>query len=225
MIRLNIVVEGQTEEAFVRDLLGPHLASFGVGCSARCAQTGRKRGKVFKGGVLDYEQFRHDLVDWMKQDQRRDAFFSTLIDLYRLPSDFPGYEAAADAPDVYARVETLEDAFSKEIRHHLGHFVPHIQPYEFEALLFSRPAVLAAAFPREPEALKRLQDTASHFDSPEHINDDDPPSKRLLALLPEYDKVGDGPFIATSIGLDTIRSTCQHFDRWLRKLECLSGMP
>lgn len=223
MIRLNIVVEGQTEEAFVRDLLEPHLASFGVTCSARCAQTGRKHRKVFKGGVLGYEQFRNDLVSWIKQDQHRDAFFSTLVDLYRLPADFPGYSSAAGAPDVYARVETLEDAFSKDIRHHLGHFVPHIQPYEFEALLFSRPAVLAAAFPREPAALKRLQETASRFESPEHINDDDPPSKRILALLPEYDKAGDGPFIATSIGLDAIRSTCRHFDRWLTHLENLSS--
>ena len=104
MIRLNIVVEGQTEETFVRGLLAPHLIGFGIAANARCVQTGRKRGRVFKGGVLSYAQLRRDLILWMKQDQARDAFFSTMVDLYHLPGDFPGYDAGRGAGDALGRV-------------------------------------------------------------------------------------------------------------------------
>jgi hypothetical protein len=44
LIHLNVVVEGQTEETFVRDVLAPYWGALGIFAVARCVQTGRKRG-------------------------------------------------------------------------------------------------------------------------------------------------------------------------------------
>ncbi len=54
MIRLNIIVEGQTEETFVNKILRPQLSVFNVFVSARCVETGRKRGRMFRGGMISY---------------------------------------------------------------------------------------------------------------------------------------------------------------------------
>ncbi|WP_211193646.1 DUF4276 family protein [Pyxidicoccus fallax] len=54
MIRLNIIVEGQTEETFVRDLLAPHLGERQVFVAARCVATGRRKERIFRGGLVSY---------------------------------------------------------------------------------------------------------------------------------------------------------------------------
>jgi len=220
-MRLNLVVEGQTEEAFVRDLLRPHLLGFGVVATARCVQTGRKRGRDFRGGVINYAKVRKDLTLWMREDQRPEAYFATFIDLYRLPRDFPGYEAAEKAGDIHARVSRIEEAFEADIPHHLGQFIPHIQPYEFEALLLARPSAFELRFPHRAEQVTVLSDIVAGFESPEHIDDDNPPSKRVLAVFPDYHKTGDGPILAAEIGLAAMRDRCSHFGAWLTKLEAI----
>ena len=89
MVRLNIIVEGHTEETFVRDILSPHLAMHGVYVGGvRRVETGRKRGKIYRGGVTNYGKAKKDIQMWMKQE--KDAWFSTMFDLYALPEDFPG---------------------------------------------------------------------------------------------------------------------------------------
>jgi len=222
VIRLNLVVEGQTEEAFVRDVLAPHLASFGVWARARCAQTGRKRGIVYRGGITSYAKLRRDLALWMSEDQKPDAYFSTMVDLYRLPTDFPGYGAASRITDVQARVDALEKSFREDLAHPRGQFVPHIQPYEHEALLLARPDVFVYRFPGRDDAVAALCELVASCASPECINDEDPPSKRILSLLPDYDKRADGPPLAIEIGLPALRDRCPHFDQWLQHLEELS---
>jgi hypothetical protein len=61
------------------------------------------------------------------------------------------------------------------------------------------------------------------FETPEHIDDgrDTAPSKRILAVCDEYDKIAHGSLIAMDIGLDTIRHECPLFDAWVKRLEAL----
>jgi hypothetical protein len=47
------------------------------------------------------------------------------------------------------------------------------------------------------------------------------PSKRLGALYPHYDKVLHGSLISEAIGLGKLRQECQHFDKWVSRLEHL----
>ena len=87
--------------------------------------------------------------------------------------------------------------------------------HEFEGLLFSDPAKMASAFyvPALESDLRRIR---SDFATPEHINDDPQtaPSKRIVRLLPEYDKVTAGNLAALSVGIEAIKRECQHFKQW-----------
>lgn len=88
MIRLHIIAEGQTEETFVNNILCEHLGSFNISTDVRCVETGRRQNKIYRGGLLDYEKAKKDLELWLKHDQKTDARFTTMFDLYALPDNF-----------------------------------------------------------------------------------------------------------------------------------------
>lgn len=224
MVRLHMVVEGQTEETFVRDILAPTLGERSVFADVHCVTTGRKGPKTYRGGFLTYEHLRRDLILWMKQDQRPDSWFTTMVDLYGLPPDVPSYEESRSISDPVRRVQFLEDALRSDLSHR--RFVPYIQLHEFEALLFSDPGSFSIVFPDEAEAiagLVRIRETAFH---PEHIDDgaETAPSRRICNLFPQYTKPVHGPIIARKIGLPRIRRECAHFDTWLEAILRLSQL-
>ncbi len=201
-VRLNLVVEGQTEEAFVNQILKPHLVQCQVWPSARCITTGRKR----KGGSAAIR-------------------FSTMFDdLYGLPSDFPGYESARDLSDPFERVEQLQDAMRNDLED--GRFIPYLQLHEFEALLLADPQKFRARFSESGAGIQKLVELVSSYEYPELIDDGyhTAPSRRIADLIPEYAgaKVSAGPIVAANIGLHVIRSKCRHFGKWLGTLEGLA---
>lgn len=222
-MRLNFIVEGQTEETFVNQVLRPHLVTFSILCSARCVMTSRKRGRKYRGGITNYKLPRKDINAWMKEDGNPDARFTTMFDLYGLPEDFPGYDEARRLTDPYVRVEVLERALREEVSDH--RFIPYIQLHEFEALLFSCPLKLETQFYDHDDEIQRLIEMASAFDSPELIDDggDTAPSKRIAGEIPEYEsrKASAGPIVTEKIGLSTLRSKCKHFGEWLERLEAI----
>ena len=220
--RLHFVVEGQTEEAFVNTVLVPHLAQLSIISVARCVTTSRKGGLKHRGGVNNYEQVKNDISRWTREDRNSDARFTTMLDLYALPQSFPGYESASRLPPLQ-RVEALESALKEDIGDR--RFIPYIQLHEFEALLLSDPQKLGAHFQCGDDAIRRLADMASRFQSPELIDNgsETAPSKRIIAEIPEYSgaKASAGPIVANHIGLDALRLKCEHFREWLDKLERL----
>ncbi len=224
MRRLNVLAEGQTEEAFVNEVLAPHLADHGVVASVRCVTTRRDRRRpdvVHRGGLPDYGKARRDLGRWMAEDGT--ASFTTMFDLYALPGDFPGFEAAARLTDPYDRVRTLESAMAADIGD--WRLIPYIQLHEFEALLFTDPAKLDWEYLEHPDPIARLVELASRYESPELIDDgpDTAPSKRIIAEIPEYafQKASAGPRVARQIGLVRLRERCPHFSGWVERLESL----
>ena len=222
-IRLNLTVEGQTEETFVRRVLAPHLGLRSVGAYVRCVTTGRKRGVKFRGGMTPYPRVKKEMERWMKEDKGDDARFSTMFDLYQLPPDFPGYEEASRTGDPYKKVKLLEVSLSND----LGdiRFIPYIQLHEFEALLLSDPKKLDSQFD-DSYAVERITALVSQFSSPELIDDgiETAPSKRIATAIPAYVsmKASAGPLVAERIGLQTMRVKCCHFGEWLSKLEGLA---
>ncbi len=222
-IRLHFIVEGQTEEAFVNQILSPHLANFAVWTKARCVETLRKRGVKHRGGIARYARAKRDITKWIKEDQNSDARFTTMFDLYGLPKSFPGYQAAKLISDPYKRVKVLEDALGKDISN--PRFIPYFQLHEFEALLLSDPQKFSPQFYDYSGGIQRLVNMVSRYDSPERINDGNQtaPSKRIIAEIPRYEgsKASAGPDIAREIGLPTLRLKCKHFGEWLGRLEAL----
>lgn len=226
MIRLNMIVEGQTEEQFVNDVLQDHLASREVFIAVRCVETSRdkKHHKIYRGGMIDYRRAKNDIIRWMKEDQRPEAWFTTMFDLYALPGDFPGYAEAQRATTPQLRIAALEAALQNEIDH--PRFTPYLQLHEFEALLLADPSKFDWIFIEHSEAIKRLVALTASFATPEDINDDPAtaPSKRIIREIPEYEfqKASAGPIIASKIGLQVLRQKCPHFDSWITRLENLS---
>ena len=224
-VRLHFIVEGQTEETFVSRVLIPHLAMYSVYGKVRCVMTGRKRGITHRGGLRTYVMARKDISIWMKEDQNPDALFTTMFDLYGLPSDFPGYEDAGRIGDPWKRVVALEEAMCRDIQDR--RLVPHIQLHEYETLLLADPKKLDWAYLEHDKAIRSLLNMASGFASPELIDDGDDtaPSKRISREIPAYEgmKVSVGPLVAEKIGLATLRAKCTHFGEWLGKLERLAS--
>lgn len=223
MARLNLTVEGQTEQTFAAQLLIPHLGEHGVlMAKPRLAAIARKKGQVHRGGLLGYLPFRNDIAHWLKQDRGSDVYFTTMIDLYGLPRDFPGYAAAAST-EPYMRVGALEDALQNDIAD--PRFLPYIQLHEFEALLFSDPRAFACYYAESERQISALIQLVKQHGNPELIDDGEntAPSKRVAQQFVDYGKrkSAAGPVIAGTIGLDTIRKKCRHFNDWLTKLEGL----
>ena len=219
--RLNFVVEGQTEETFVNQVMRPHLADRRIWAYVRCVETSRNHGRKYRGGGRSYRLAKNDITCWLKEDQNPDARFTTMFDLYALPRNFPGYEAASQVTDPRQRVGDLESALRDDIDD--WRFIPYIQLHEFEALLLADPQKLELQFPGSDDEIRRLVEMASHFRSPELIDDgrDTAPSKRIRDTIPEYygQKASAGPLVAGHIGLTVLRSKCEHFGEWLNRLE------
>ncbi len=222
-LRLNFIVEGQTEERFVNTVLRDHFADQSIVAAAHCVTTRRDRRArhlKYRGGLTSYKHALDDIWRWVREDSSGSARFTTMFDLYGLPTDFPRYEDAARASDPYTRVEILETALSEAIDDR--RFIPYIQLHEFEALLFSDLQKLETQFPEYPDEIQRLVETATGLGSPELV-DDGPttaPSKRITAAIPEYArrKTSAGPIVAAKIGLPMLRSQCRHFRQWLERL-------
>lgn len=219
-IRLYVTVEGQTEKLFADMALKPHLAGFAIDVRPRVVVTNRKLGK--RGGILDFDKIKGDVARLMKQDKRAEARFTTMIDLYALPSEFPGWDEAHKKIKPDERVLILEQALAVEFDE--PRFLPFIQLHEFEALLYCDLTELQRRIAGSEAAISALQ-TEVDGKEPEEINEGatTAPSKRIISHLPVYErnKVRVGAATAAAIGLNTLRHRCPHFGGWLSKLEAL----
>lgn len=224
MIRLNMIVEGQTEETFVNKILRPHLAAQNIFTYVRCVETGRKRDRIYRGGMTTYSKAKKDIELWMKQDHGEDVRFTTMFDFYRLPIDFPGFDAAKIKTDAYDKVSLIEKQLSDDIGS--PRFIPYIQLHEFEALLLAAPEKFKHYYIDDAHALRLLINEIAEFSNPELINErpETAPSKRIIKHLTRYanEKPVAGPQIAEHIGLSLIRSKCSHFETWITRLENLN---
>jgi hypothetical protein len=212
---VHVLAEGQTEETFVRDVLGPHLERARIVADARVILT----SSGHRGGVTTYRQVERDLKHWMAEDQRPDSRFTTMVDLYALPHDFPGRRNAALPTEPYGRVECLEAAFRAAVGS--ARFLPYVQLHEFEALLLADPVRVAEWL--DPHGGAKLEKLVRAHGSPELVDEgkDTHPSKQIASVFPGYQKVSDGPVIADTIGIAAIRAACPHFDQWVTELEQL----
>lgn len=234
-IRLHVIVEGETEARFVKNVLSPYLGEKGVWASARRVLTSRNRrkGLEYRGGFRRtgaYSTVQADICTWMKQDRKPEARFTTMFDLYGLPNDFPGTGEAMKKSDPYRRVGALEEAFAKDIQKERGkdtRFIPYIQLHEFEALILADPRRLDWEFLEHDEPIRRLTEMVEREGgNPELIDDGQTtaPSKRIIAEISEYAnrKATAGPLVVEKIGMATLLRCCRHFAEWVQTLENLA---
>jgi hypothetical protein len=227
MVRLYFYVEGQTEQEYVARVLNPHLARFNVQVmGAVLAASGRRHGRIARGGGRRYQPMRNDLGNLLRQDAHPDARFTTMFDLYALHAGFPGWDEAEKQRHIpYERVLTLENAFGADVGDH--RFIPHIQLYEFETILLCEPSQFALVYENADAGIAVLRATVDEAKSPELVDDGETtaPSKRIIRQFPQYtgQKTTVGADLAECVGIDATRRLCPHFNRWLTTLESLGS--
>jgi hypothetical protein len=212
MTRLLIVAEGLTEFNFVTQVLKPHLewrsASDHITVTAPNLR-----------GYRMYAAFKK-FVKSLPGSPESDAIVTTMIDLFKIPSDFAGLAEASDAlPN--QRVRQLEQRFTENIGD--PRFFAYLQLHEFEALLL---ADLTLRWNQRPNRRKEIDDLSVRlrrdFASPELVDRLRPPSYWIREAVPEYIKTVDGPVTGAVIGLAKLSGPCPHFGQWLQRLEALS---
>jgi hypothetical protein len=226
MIRVHVICEGPTEETFIRDVIAPLLATQNVFITARLVST----SKGYKGGALSYERVRRFVINSLKEDDR--AVITTFFDLYALHNRFPGFDDCQKITDVYQKVKYLEQAFKDDIAQDntsfAQRFLPYIQPYEFEGLLFTDIEKLISIESSWESTAAELNSVRTAFATPEHINDgfETKPSARLQKQLsnPSYHKIVHGILAIESIGIDPLLRECQHFQQWYYQLNNLGSL-
>lgn len=215
--RALVLVEGQTEERFVKDVLAPALQQRSLYLKPTVLVTKRvKNGPNFKGGVTSFARFETDIR--LLFQGAGDALVTTLLDYYGLPHDFPGMSTRPHSPPLQ-RVQHIEN----EVRTYFGNpknFVPFFALHEFEAWLFTSREELPRVL-NQPEKEREFAAIRESVTTPEEINERSEwaPSKRIAKLFPGYRKVLHGPTVAGRIGLERIRSECAHFAWWVSQLE------
>lgn len=219
MRRILAYVEGPTEEAFINRIVAPHLYGLDLVIIPKIATTKRViGGPDFKGGFVPYTKAKKEIKGLLGDSDV--VAVTSMLDYYALPRDFPGKDDLP-AGDCFRKVEHLEDRLYNEISDR--RFIPYFSLHEFEALVFTSPDEIGAAFP--DEVIKdKIEDINSRVNSPEEIDDGKKthPSARLINLIPSYRKALHGPVITERIGLTAMRANCLHFTGWITKLEQLS---
>lgn len=222
MLEVIVFTEGQTEEQFIKRVVAPLFRSNQIFLKPQTLNTSQDA----KGGAVNFDRLKLNARNTLRQ--KPDAILTTFLDLYGLDTSFPHFAEAKQHADVYAQTEVLEIALHEAVVKHIGcraeRFIPHIQPYEFEGLLFSDVNALILTEPSWNLYSTKLQAVRAAFDTPEHINDcyETKPSKRLENILrPQYKKTRHGPLAAEKITLNMMEQECVHFKGWMNRLRGL----
>lgn len=205
------VVEGDTEEQFVKDVLTEY---FNGKCYIQPIKitTNPQLGK--RGGFTTYKHLKKDVDNLLRQ--KREKIVTTFVDYFRMPKDSPNYALCREIQNIDERLKCLENAIKDDVND--ARFIPYIQKYEFEALLFSSNRGFEYCF--EQNEAKETAKIVSAYDNPEEINDQPitSPSNRLKTIRPIYSKVLEGNTIALEVGIEMMLEKCPRFKDWIENL-------
>ncbi len=135
MVEVAVFCEGPTEEQFIKRVVAPPFRSISIFIKPSTLKT----SEGSRGGAVSFDRLKFYARNTLRQNSS--GVLSTFIDLYGLDTSFPDFDKAQQFTDPYAKAECLEEALRDAIVREAGcrpdRFIPHIQPYEFEGLLFS----------------------------------------------------------------------------------------
>jgi hypothetical protein len=221
-----VICEGQTEESFINSLVRPALNPYRISIRALMAQT----SPGHRGGALNFDRFKKAAKETLHS--KPGLVVTSLIDLYQLNTSFPKFEEAARKQNLTSKLACLEQALHAGVikfaqcTNRPERFIAHIQPHEFEALLFSDVGQWVNTQVGWPDSRAELEKIRKGVATPEDINGkpETAPSKRLIRLLknPSYRKVRHAIQAAEKITLPKIEQECPHFKSWMDKLRALA---
>ena len=196
-VNVNVVCEGQTEVDLVKKLNKRYFN--GKKISLKPLMINKLRRQSLGGNV--------DAARVVKYVRRAEfAIVTTFVDFY-------GFQGRADKNACEIEKE-LKTEINKEF------FIPYLQMYETEALLFSDIEAIALV-KNASDGQKRLLAEITSKNNPEEINDGEQtaPSKRLKNIFRDYKKLYDGNKIFDKIQIETMKLKCPRFAKWLDEIE------
>lgn len=219
-IEVMVIVEGKTEEIFIKSLLQPYLDQKMIFMTpVQVSKPGQK------GGDVRFERVKRDLEIFLKQ--RPDTYVTTLVDFYGV-HEWPGIDQvpANASPAEIAEIvngatrDAVIELFAAQRADR--RFIPYMSIHEFEALLFSDSESLAAELGVAEELVRAVLNECGE---PEAINNNPAmaPSKRLngWSRSGKFLKTTTGIEVARRIGIQKMRTQCPLFHAWLQRFEAL----
>lgn len=218
-VQVYAVVEGDSEEHLLDKVVAPALETAGVLLTPMRVL----RGKGHRGGGSSWQPWRNHLRRLIAEHQARpNVRFTTMLDLYRVPDDTPGYTQPGSAAGL-ARADAIQAAIAQQLA--TARLIPYVQVHELETLVLASLQHLDKLLDApDRNALATLVASIAGL-APEAINDGatTAPSKRLLAHVPSYRKTTHGALALEAAGLASLRQACPRFDAWIAQLEGLGS--
>lgn len=221
------IAEGATEALFIKRVLKPYLTKKNVVLKPGIAADNKDN----IGGNVSIERLLNFIC---KALSKPNCYVTTIFDFYGCkPQNWSALQnAVCQEFDSAQRSKIVADDLRNRILAKFPElnpqrFIPYVSMYEFEALLFSEPKILADEL---DVSLEQIEKILKDFHNPEEINHskETAPSKRLrnicLSNKQTYDKIADGVTIAEAIGVDAMRAKCPLFNAWIESLENLSSL-
>ena len=131
--RILVLVEGQTEERFIKDILSPYLLSFNLAIIPTIVVTKKLAGAPSHKGGGDFLKFKADVLDLLGDTNA--SAVTTLYDFYGFPK-IPNLTET-----IYQDILQLEAEIASVFNN--KSFKPYLQRHEFEAFMFIEPELTA----------------------------------------------------------------------------------
>lgn len=231
-IRVIVICEGQSENAFVNRILAPYIITTTGGRVLPEPRTvvismDKRRGKKYVGGILSFDKAWGDIY----KSIREGVPVATMFDLFRLPGDFPGCAERKEFSNDREKAEYLETCLHQKVTEEFpaypeNFFIPYLQLHEFEALFYCDLGKLKEFYisAGEQRAIDHLIKSVNGI-APEDINNgpDTAPSKRLLNTI-AYRKGENAVGILENIGIEKMMDMCPHFSGFVEALKGLANL-
>ena len=216
-----MLVEGPTEEQFVKKVLSPYLLKKGIFVEPIIVKTKITVQQTFKGGTIKLDKALNDIRRLINPKY---SLVTTFLDFYGLDKSFLPENYREDL-EPYEKIKLVEENLYEQVKNEK--FLPYIQLHEFETFLFvdSEVTVNNLLNCRKSQLKSKLDGILAEFNNnPELVNNSPQtaPSKRIEKMYPAYQKPLAGTFVCQELGIDEIRKKCKHFSEWLEKLERLA---
>ncbi len=208
-----MVVEGQTEEQFLKIVLAPIALTRACHVQPIVVRNKRTKTAGHKGGGGSWQHYR-DHVRALATQPQWDRI-GVMFDLYACPSDTPGYDASLNAPQRHAAV-------AKATQQDLERLAPRVLSgpvlHELETLVIA--AIATGATEATADVVEKAHRAIAAAGGVELINGSPQgaPSKRLAAWWPGYEKVLYGAVLLSEPPWEAIADQCPTFESWWENL-------
>ena len=213
MRQVAILVEGQTEETLVNDVLGPAASKCGTYVTPVVVTTSATPTGAHHGGG-HWKHYHAKLQALLRAPHWHRV--GLLLDYYQYPKGAPGREMAtpSESLDSAGRQSALMAALSAEYPDPRCH--PLVVLHEIEALVLAAIDAGQGGGLIPQQGLAELRQAITRAGGPERVNDgpSSAPSKRLEEADPNYMKTVTGPLLVSEAGLPAVLERCPTFRAW-----------